>query len=287
MNFGEFSYKLVHKIARKYSHLFKDIAEDLQVSNMPYSIEEYFAMMIVTIIFSMPLIGIIAFLFYLLINDLLISIIAGVVFYSIILVGIIALYYVYPSQVASSRRKKIDNALHFATIYMQTLAGTGAPPHIIFKILGSFEEFSEISEVSRKINRDIEIFGMDPVEAINRAAERTPSNNLRELLYGMRSTITSGGDLKRYLEEKANAFVNNFRRKLEEYTKVLAVFMEIYITMVIVGSVLALVLTTIMSLISGGILGIEQLQILIVTVGLPILSGIFILLIKSVSPTEV
>ncbi len=287
MNFGEFSYKLVHNIAKKYSYFFKGIKEDLQISNLPHSLEEYFAMMIVSILFSTPLIGVIAFFFYTLIDDLVLSIISGFVFYSIVLVGIIALFYVYPSQVASGRKKKIDNSLHFAAIYMQTLAGTGAPPHILFRILGSFEEFSEIADISRKISRDIEMFGLDPVEAINRAAEKTPSSNLRELLLGMRSTITSGGDLKKYLEEKANAFVNEFRRKLEEFTKLLAVYMEIYITMVIVGSVLALVLTTIMSIISGGIVGIETLQILIVTVGLPMMSGIFILLIKSSSPTEV
>jgi len=287
MNYGEFSYKFIHNFSKKYAYLFKDIQEDLLESNIKYSIQEYFAAMIMTVLLSTPLIAVITIGLFFLVQDILISIIGGFIFWILIASGIIALFYLWPSQQAGSIKKKIENALHFAVIYMETLAGTGAPPHLLFRILGSFEEFSEISSISRKISRDIEIFGMDPAEAISKAAEKTPSPNLKELLWGMKATITSGGDLKTYLSEKAASFTNDYRRKLEEFTQVLAVLLEIYITIVIVGSVLALVLTTIMSLLSGGIGGIAELQIIIVAFGLPFMSLIFIILIKASSPTEV
>lgn len=287
MNYGEFSYKLFHDFSKKYSYLFKDIQEDLLESNIKYSIQEYFASMLMTLVLSTPLIAVFTIALFLLVNDLLISIIGGLIFYSLVAAGIIALFYLYPSQQASSINKRIENALHFAVIYMETLAGTGAPPHLLFRILGSFEEFSEISKLSRKISRDIEIFGMDPAEAISKAAEKTPSPNMKELLWGMKATITSGGDLKSYLSEKARGFTNDYRRSLEEFTQILAVLLEIYITIVIVGSVLALVLTTIMSLLSGGIAGLAELQLIIVTIGLPFMSVVFIVLIKSSSPSEV
>ncbi|MBD3311931.1 hypothetical protein GF352_00525 [archaeon] len=287
MNYGEFSYKLFHDFSKKYSYLFKDIQEDLLESNIKYSVQEYFASMVMTLIISTPLIAVFTIGLFILVSDLLISIIGALIFYSLVAAGIIALFYLYPSQQASSIEKRIENALHFAVIYMETLAGTGAPPHLLFRILGSFEEFSEISKISRKISRDIEIFGMDPAEAISKAAEKTPSPNMKELLWGMKATITSGGDLKLYLSEKARAFANDYRRKLEEFTQILAVLLEIYITIVIVGSVLILVLTTIMSLLSGGIAGLAELQLVLVTIGLPFMSVIFILLIKSSSPSEV
>ncbi len=287
MNYGEFSYKVLHNIAKKYSHLFKGIQKDLFESGISYSLEEYFASMLMTLIISLISIPIFSIIFFILLNDILLSIVSALIFYLVIAVAIITIYYFYPAQKVNEKRKKIENALHFATIYMETLAGTGAPPYVLFKILGSFEEFSEISAVARKISRDIEIFGMDPAEAISRAAEKSPSPNLRELLWGMKATITSGGDLKEYLSEKARAFTQEYKRKLEEFTKVLAILLEIYITVVIVGSVLMIVLTTIMSLISGELAGIPQLQLLMVVVGLPLMSTIFILIIKSSSPTEV
>ncbi len=287
MNYGEFSYKFFHSFSKKYSYLFNSIKEDLIESNINYSIQEYFAAMLMTLALSTPLSIILIIGFYFMLHELVLAIISGLIFYFMIAIGIITLFYIWPSQQAGNKRKRIDNALHFAVIYMETLAGTGAPPSLLFRILGSFEEFTEISKVSRKINRDIEIFGMDPAEAIINAANKTPSSNLRELLWGMKSTITSGGDLKTYLSEKATSFTNAYKRRLEEFTRVLAVLLEIYITIVIVGSVLALVLTTIMSLLSGGLSGIADLQMLIVTVGLPFMSTIFIVLIKISSPTEV
>ncbi|MFA5405799.1 MAG: type II secretion system F family protein [Candidatus Nanoarchaeia archaeon] len=287
MKFGEFSYKTLHEVSKKYSYVFKDLQEDLTESNINFTVQEYFAAMLMTVLLSTPLMPILSILFFMLLNDLVLSIISGLIFYVLIVVGIVVGFYLYPSQQAGNRRKKIDNALHFAAIYMETLAGTGAPPHLLFRILGSFNEFSEIAEISRKISRDIEIFGMDPTEAISNAAKKTPSPNMRELLWGMKATITSGGDLKTYLNEKAKAFTSDYKRKLEEFTNVLAVLLEIYITIVIVGSVLALVLTTIMSLISGGLSGIAELQLIIVVIGLPFMSAVFILLIKASSPTEV
>ncbi len=287
MNYGEFSYRVFHKFARKYSYLFKDIQQDLIESDINYSIQEYFAAMIMTLVISLPSIALLIIPFYFLLKDITLAIISGLIGYLLIAGGIVTLFYLWPSYQAGNKRKKIDNALHFATIYMETLAGTGAPPALLFRILGSFKEFSEISKVARKISRDIEIFGMDPAEAIIRAAEKTPSPSLRELLWGMKSTITSGGDLKTYLKEKATAFTNAYKRKLEEFTNVVAVLLEIYITVVIVGSVLALVLTTIMSMLSGSTSGIADLQMIIVTIGLPFMSAIFILLIKASSPTEV
>ncbi|HLE06124.1 MAG TPA: type II secretion system F family protein [Candidatus Nanoarchaeia archaeon] len=287
MNYGEFAYKFFHYFSKKYSYLFKDLKEDLMESNITYTIEEYFASMIMTVVLSLPLIVVMLFGFFFLLGDFLLAIISSLIFYSLIAIGIVVLFYIWPSQQAGNRRKKIDNALHFAAIYMQTLSGTGAPPHLLFRILGSFQEFSEISEMSRKISRDIEIFGMDPSEAISKAAEKTPSPNLREMLWGMKATITSGGDLRIYLSEKAKSFINEYKRKLEAFTQIVAVLLEIYITIVIVGSVLALILTTIMGLIGGGVTGLPELQILLVTVGLPLMSVIFIVLIKASSPTEV
>lgn len=287
MNYGEFSYKYLHGISQKYAYLFKDLKEDLMESNITYSVEEYFAAMLMTILLSTPLSIVLLIGFYFLLSELVLAIISTLIFYFLIAGGIIVAFYIWPSQQASNRKKKIDNALHFATIYMETLSGTGAPPHLLFRILGGFKELSEIAEISRKVTRDIEVMGMDPAEAIIKAAEKTPSPSMRELLWGMKATITSGGDLKTYLSEKSKSLIAEYKRQLEEFSKVLAILLEVYITIVIVGSVLVLVMSTIMGLLGGGITGIPELQLLFVVIGLPLMSGIFIMLIKASSPTEV
>jgi len=42
---------------------------------------------------------------------------------------------------------------------------------------------------------------------------------MKELLWGMKATINSGGDLKKYLSEKARSFTNEYRRKLDQLNK--------------------------------------------------------------------
>jgi flagellar protein FlaJ len=195
--------------------------------------------------------------------------------------------YMYPSQVAGGRRKRIENALHFAAIYMSTLSETGIPPYKIFNVLEKFDEFGEISHISKSIVRDIEVFGLDFNEALERAASNAPLKELKDLLWGMRATIMTGGNLSAFLSQRAKALTNNYRRKLEGYVKTLSLFLEIYITVVIVGSVFVLVLTTIMSILGGSAEQIKLIQLILITVGLPTMSVVFVIILKTISPTEV
>ncbi len=287
MSYAGVAYKLFHKVARKYSYLFSDLKDVLKLAGLPYSVEEYFCIYLLTA----TIVGAVSFLSVFLILSLffnfLISLV-GAFLVTIPVMGALTLFFhVYPSHLNAAKRKKIENILYFATVYMSTIAGTGAPPQTIFKVLAQFGEFGEISKVANMIVRDIEVLGMDITDALEHAAERCPSEKLRELLWGMRSTITSGGDLKKFLDEKARGFAQAYKRRLEEFTHTLSLFLEIYITAVVVGSVFILVLTTIMSLIGGFTQQLQTLQLLLILVGLPLITAIYIVMLKSMSPTEV
>src|SRR3989344_2832511 len=92
---------------------------------------------------------------------------------AIIAIAFLTAYY-YPSIVAGERKKKIENALSFATIYMSTIARSGFPPQEIFRLLGSFKEYGEISQESTKIANDVSALGLDMPAALNRAVARSP-----------------------------------------------------------------------------------------------------------------
>lgn len=281
------SYRWFGRHVKKYRHLIKDIASDLQKAEIHLTVEEYFSL---AAFFS--LLGfIISFItltivFSILTGDVLVSALFSFFVGIFLTILIFSLFYFYPSQVSASKKKKIDNGIHFAAIYMATLAGTGLPTYKIFKIIGDFEEFGEIARIFQKIWYAIDRYGMDISEALARAAEASPSEGLKELLWGMKTTMSTGADLKRFLIQKGDDFVIDYRRKLQEYVKTLSIFMEMYITAVIVGSVFILVLTTIMSLLGGYAQQLQTVQIILVTIGLPFLSAAFILMLKMISPTE-
>jgi flagellar protein FlaJ len=288
-DFGLFAYRIFRKFARKNAILFlKDIKTDLHKSGLRMTLEEYFSVIILVILIMSPTLFILGTFFVtLFLNDIVFGLLSGIILAAVSAVVIFAFYYLNPSNMVAERAKKIDNGLHFASLYMATLANTGTPAFVIFKIMSEFKEFGEIAKVAQKITDEIELFGYNLPDSLAKHAELVPSDNLSELLWGVRATIISGGDLNNYLNEKSKTFVNVFKRRLEEYVQSMSLFMEMYITVVIVGTIFVIVLSTIMSMVGGVMADIQMLQLGFVALLVPFVTTAFILFLKTISPTEV
>ncbi len=262
--------------------------EEIKLAGLNYTVEEWTGIFLFVLTFTV----VFSFLFgfvptYLIYSKIDYSIVAGVMI-SIFASSIVIFYFkVYLKMIANVRAKKIDNVIHFASLYMATIAGSGAPPLEIFKTMGKLEGLGEISKIANNIVRDIEVFGLSLTEALEKEAKNTPSQKLRELLWGMKKIITSGGDLQSYLVEKGNRFLEDYKRRLEEFSRSMSMMIEIYTTVVIVGSIFAIILSSLMGAISGFTPMMKMLQYGILLVGLPIATLFFIVLIKSLSPSEV
>ncbi len=288
-DFGLFSYKLFRPIAKKYARtMFKDLHKDLQKSGMRITLEEYFSEFLLVEVLVVPIFFITSFFLISTVMDSLITALLTSFLFSVFIgIGILAFFFLSPSNAVQERAKKIDNALHFATLYMSTLATTGTPPYMIFKVMSTFKEFGEISKVALRISEEVELFGFDLPESLAKQADIVPSRNLSELLWGVRSTIISGGDLNTFLNEKSKTFTTIFKRRLEEYVQTMSLFMEMYITVVIVGTIFVIVLSTIMSMMGGLFEQVQLIQTLFVGLGVPFVTTAFIILLKTISPTEV
>ncbi|RLJ00499.1 MAG: hypothetical protein DRP03_00210 [Candidatus Aenigmatarchaeota archaeon] len=188
----------------------------------------------------------------------------------------------YPSMKAKGIENRIMKELPFVSVYMSTIASSNVNPVEIFK-LTSLKK-GEIGNECKRIYRDVAMLGMDLPSAIAKAANRTPSAKFSEFLWGMVSVLTRGGDLGRYFEEKTREFMGDYRRSLDKYSRQVSFFTEIYITLIIVGSVFFIVLSSIMGPLSGG--GILLIQTFLVFVFIPLVSIGFIVLFKGMSPTE-
>jgi flagellar protein FlaJ len=166
---------------------------------------------------------------------------------------------------------------------MSTITSSEASPVQIFKITSA--KGGEIGKECQKIYRDVEMLGMDLPTAISKAANRTPSTRFAELLWGMSSVITRGGDLEKYLTDKSKEFMNYYRRALNDYSNQITFYTEIYITLIIVGTLFFIVLSSIMGpLVGGG--DVLPIQTVLVFFFIPAVSSGFIVLLRSLSPVE-
>ncbi|MDY6776894.1 MAG: type II secretion system F family protein, partial [Candidatus Nanohaloarchaea archaeon] len=267
---------------------FQDVRDDLLKADISLTLHEYLSVSIFVsaIVFSVVapfisvLVGLITGTVYGAISGLIMGMFVGV----FLSVGVFMMFYFYPSIAVGRRKSDIQNNLPFATMYLSTIAGTGTPPAALFDLLGNFDEYGEVSEEARHISRDIYTFGAGTTEALRGAAQRTPSDKFKELLWGINSIITTGGDLKSYLREKSESFMADYRRSLDEYTDTLSLLVEMYITLVIVGSVFLIIISTIMSALGGNSMLIVSIQIFTVVFLLPLSAIMFIVIVKGVSP---
>lgn len=287
-NYGRLAYRYFGRIVEKYlSSGFKDLQIQLSKANIRLTAAEYLSLAIATstlvFVFEMPLLALIMTVVF---GDALVGFIFGLFGGIFTTIGIYFLYNIYPTIIVDERKKKIDDSLPFAVLYLATISGSGTPIVAMFKTIAKFKEYGEISKECSRIVEEVELMGSNITDALETAAKRTPSEKFKEILWGLKSTITVGGDLKAYLHEKAQSSMNDYRRRLTQFTQQLSMFIEMYITVVVVGSIFFMILTTIMGGIGGATGFITIMQVAMVLIGLPFASFAFIVLIKGMAPSS-
>ena len=279
-----FAGNLLSKFVEPQLTRYRRVHTDLKMANMPIMLREYISIVyfsrILTAIISFP----VAFLIsYLVLKSLILTVLYTGLIGGIATVVVFIIVLEYPATRANERKRNIDNNLPFATLYMNTISGTGAPPTLMFKLLSEFKEYGEVSIEAQAIVEDLEVMGSDIQVALQRSAERTPSPDFKDLLWSMSTTIVRGGDMKSLLQEKSNLLMDSYRRKMDEYVDDLSMYVEVYITLIIVGSIFSIVMLTIMGAISG-FEALKATQQMLVYVFLPVASIVFIVLLKLTSP---
>ncbi len=272
-----------------YLHHFENLKPALLKGNINLALREYMCMAIMTIVlvFSIEM-PIVAFILALMpVFTIPVAVMLSLII-SMAVSGLIAfLFYINPSLKANLRAEKIDHGVPFAATYLTTIAGSGIQPSKMFKILSEFETYEEMTKEAEKISTRIELVGMNVTEALARSAKESPSERLSELLWGIITTIRSGSDLHEYLQEKSRKLMEGHKRDLEEYSNNLGTFLQIYLTLIIVGSVFTVIVTSIMSSfgLGAGTAGmIAILQFSVVFIFLPAITMGFIWLIRSTYP---
>jgi len=206
-----------------------------------------------------------------------------------LLVGALTIicFYIYPIYRADTIKRNLDDSMSFATGYLAILAGAGVPPNCMFRSLSKIPQNLAVIDESRIIVRDMELFGADTITALENASKRTPSEKFRELLEGFVATIHSGGNLMSYLMNRSRQNMKYKHIALRKFSDTLGVLSEFYVTLLVAGPLIFVVMLAVMAMIGGGGLGILDptlLLMLLTYIGIPVGSVIFIIILDVLSP---
>jgi len=143
--------------------------------------------------------------------------------------------YSYPGAEKKGMSNRIDEELPFIALHMSSIAGSGLEPSKIFEVVIADKESPNIKKEFKKIINQINLYGYDIITALKNVARDNPSKKLAELLSGMASTISEGGDLAEFLKKRAETLFFDYKLVREKYTKLAETFMNIYISIVIMA----------------------------------------------------
>lgn len=279
-----FMENLSNYLTDKYPSFFISMYKSLKSSGITILSKTYVSIML----FSSAMGFIVSFLlFFLLFNSFsIISIINSLllaIFFSCFV--FIALFY-YPNIISNNRRRKIKNDLPFVIVHMAAVAGSGAQPIAMFNLVLTSGEFKGIEGEIKKIVNYVNLFGYNLSTSLKLVALTTPSKEFREFLNGLVTTIETGGDLKEYLNAKANDAITTYRLERKKYVASLSTYSDIYVGVLIAAPLLFFATLAIIQVLGGTIFGLTIGTIS--TVGtfviIPSLNILYLLFINIMQP---
>lgn len=284
-----FAYHVIGGKTARFLPLFTDLDASLRKSGIKITFKAYVSMVILAaLLLSVPVLILVPvfliFIFRLsLFLSLLFGIGAGLFAGALTVIG----FYFYPIYRADSLKRTLEDGLPFTAGYMSILAGAGVPPEFIFRSLAQIDSSLAVSNEARTIVRDVELFGFDIISALEAASKRTPSERFKEFIEGFISTTHSGGSLVKYLRERSRQYMKLKQIALRKFSDTLSVLAEFYVTLMVAGSLIFVVMLAVMSMLGGGGFGMldsRLLLYLLTYLGLPIGSIVFLIVLDMISP---
>ncbi len=285
MNYIEFSRKYFGWMTKYFKKYFEDIKEDLLQSKIGLTIDEYLSVMLSTTVLTFFFETIFLSFIFGFKTKIYEAVLLSFTISSALSLSLFFFFYIYPSTVAKSREKNIDLSLPLSSTYFYALSSGDVRPSEMFKMMSKFKEYGEVSNEASEISRNIEMFGMNPLKAIKKVAETTSSKKLKEFLWGIYTTISSGGSMSDYLKDKSDSLMEDYKNRIIKFSKDLSLYMEVYFTLIISGSIFFIVLSVIMGIISPSPT-IVAVQSFIIFILLPLVSILFMIFTKTISPTQ-
>jgi flagellar protein FlaJ len=283
------AYQLIGDKTERFLPLFRDLESNLRKSGLKINFRAYVSLTLFAAILAsftslalVPSLLIIAFGISLL-PAFLFGVGGGLLSWAFVVIT----FYVYPLYRADKLKRELEDELTFTTGYMAILSSAGVSPERIFLSLSGLSLPLAVSAEAKNIVRDVNLFGLDIISALEEVSKRTPSERFRETLEGFISTIHSGGNSAAFLREKSKQNMKLKRISLRKFSDTLSVLSEFYVSLLITGPLLMVIMLAVMAMLGGGGLGLlspDLLLGLVTYMGIPLGSIMFLIILDAISP---
>jgi flagellar protein FlaJ len=258
----------------KHVYQFKDTLDKAQIKIYP---ETYVSLMFFIALLTVP-ISVISLVLVLLFGFLPILFLLPCPFY--IMVG----FLIIPMSKSSDRASGLEREMPFAAAYISVMASGGIAPYTSFKRLSEVELMPAMRGEAREVIKDVEIFGRDPLTALEQAAKKNPLDIFRDFLSGYASTVIIGGDIGHFLERKAEEIFKTRALRVKAAAERLGMLLETFIIVMVMMSLCFYILFAVNEIQPTAGTSMMSGIIMYTYLFTPMLSMLFIYLAHSMQP---
>jgi flagellar protein FlaJ len=189
-----------------------------------------------------------------------------------------------PMSKASDRATGLEREMPFASAYISVMASGGIAPYSSFKRLADVELMPAMQKEAREIIKDVEIFGIDPLTALEAAAKKNPLDIFKDFLSGYSSTVIIGGDIGHFLERKAEDIFKTRALRVKAAAERLGMLLETFIIVMVMMSLCFYILFAVNEIQPTADTSMMSGIILYTYLFTPMLSMLFVYMAHSMQP---
>ncbi|MFQ6073909.1 MAG: hypothetical protein ACE5KC_01690, partial [Candidatus Bathyarchaeia archaeon] len=161
------SYRIFGNVAPRFLKNVFEFKDELKKAGMKIYPETYVSMMFFCALLTVPVTMVSLVLLYIFRWIPLVFLVPTPIY-------VVIIFMVTPSMKAGERARTLEREMPFAAAYISVMATGGISPYMSIKRLSKVELMPAMRREAREIMRDVEIFGVDPLTALEKSAETNP-----------------------------------------------------------------------------------------------------------------
>jgi flagellar protein FlaJ len=271
------SFRLFGGVAPSFLNRIFQLKPMLEKARIRIYPETYVSLMLFVAALTLP-VSVISTIFLLIYGFLPIIFLIPLPFY--VIVG----FMVTPMSKASDRATSLEREMPFASAYISVMASGGIAPYSSFKRLTDVELMPAMRSEAREIIKDVEIFGVDPLSAMEAAAKKNPLDIFKDFLSGYSSTVIIGGDIGHFLERKAEDIFKTRALRVKAAAERLGMLLETFIIVMVMMSLCFYILFAVNEIQATAATSMMSGIILYTYLFTPMMSLMFIYMAHSMQP---
>lgn len=184
----------------------------------------------------------------------------------------------------ANRRNQLERELPFSLSELSVLASTGMSPIQLVRRMAQRQHDPAMTQEFKSVIYSTDVQGKDLITALSETARECPSTPVRESFWDLANMIHQGGDLDEYLRNKSDDILKLRRLVQHEFIERLTTFLDMYVTLVIVGVLMIAVGAFLINSFGSSVDGLDANSLLLLlTFGLVPLAVIMTILLISVA----